>query len=96
MKKPKEETTKWVIDRVPLPEPNRTPRVGRAKNEKDFVLERFGSHQAAWGARTRTHIFVWNRMMKLCEKRTIEFNYLESYELYMESCEIAWKSHEDE
>jgi len=32
-----EETTKWVIDRVPLPEPNRTPRVGRAKNEKEII-----------------------------------------------------------
>ena len=39
MKKPKEETTKWVIDRVPMPEPNQTPRVGRAKNEKDDPVE---------------------------------------------------------
>lgn len=32
-----EETSKWVLDRVPLPEPNRTPRVGRANNAKEIV-----------------------------------------------------------
>ena len=29
-----EATSKWVIDRVPLPEPNQTARVGRATHAK--------------------------------------------------------------
>ena len=37
-----EETSKWVIDRVPLPEPNGTARVGRAKNAKDVQGPRHG------------------------------------------------------
>ena len=37
-----EETSKWVIDLVPLPEPNRTARVGRANNAKDVQGPRHG------------------------------------------------------
>ncbi|CAK9090711.1 Ribosomal small subunit pseudouridine synthase A, partial [Durusdinium trenchii] len=32
-----EETTKWVIDRVPLPEPRGAPRVGLASDAKEIV-----------------------------------------------------------